>query len=614
MPRQAYNTFLTLLASPFRRALIRMSAFLHPSSRLAQAVDHATLKGVQDGLATTTATTVAIVDENAHALLLPSNGHLIGTLLAGTPDGAAAQRLRLESAAASASTTEREWVDEPSLGLAHLIVPIRIGNEWLGSLVLGDRPNTPWSEDHARAVASCWQLDPNALVAALEHAEPWDEHAHQVATDVGRSAAGLLARLCDQERQLKDRLEELAAVYDLANMLVGNRDLQDILDQTARKVCEVMGTKACSIRLYDEQRDELVIMAVYNLSEQYLNKGPVTVERNPIDAEAFKGNIVYIEEAPNDSRVRYPEEARREGIVSGLVCGMVYRGKPIGVIRVYTGRKHRFTPSEWGLLRAIAAQAAAAIVNARLYRAAVEAERYERQLKLAGDVQRRMIPAAPPAVKHAELGCVYCPSLDVGGDFYDFIELAGGNLGIAIADVVGKGLPAALTMASLRSALRVYSYHVYNVEEIMNVVNDHVARETRVNEFATVFYGVLTPDGRRLTYCNAGHDPPLLLRSGVIRSLDTGGMALGVHPDAKYGKAILPLEPGDVLLLYTDGLVEALDFADEAYGRTRLRESFIRHARLDAGQLVQQVLWDVRRFIGLADVTDDMTAVAVRIR
>ncbi len=590
-----------------------MSEAFSAPCRLTCSIDQPTLREIQEGLAAAVHATVGLVGEHGRLLLPPATGNAISELLVSGEHAAAEQKTRIESAASALTDSRATWTDNDELGLSLLSVPIMAGNTRIGALVLGDRPSRPWSDEHARRLAGRWQLDPEACIAAARRCTPWSEQERNAATNLATANASMLARLCLQEQQLHHRIEELSVVYDVAGMLAGTRNLQELLNQIARKVCEVMQTKACSIRLLDEQTRELVIKAVYNLSERYLKKGPVLVEDHPIDVEAIKGNLIYIEDVPNDPRVRYPEDARAEGLVSCLVCGMVYRGKPLGVIRVYTGTRHRFSPFEESLLRAIADQAAVAIVNARLYQAAIEAERNARQLKYAGDVQRRMIPAAPPNWPGASFGCIYMPSREVGGDFYDFIELPGKNLGIAIADVIGKGLPAALIMASLRSALRVYTYHIYDVERIMAQVNDHMCRETRSNEFATVFYGVLMPGAKRFTYCNAGHEPPLLVRNGEVTTLEVGGMALGVAAGQTFDKGILELQSGDVLLLCTDGVVESMNFAGEEYGRPRLYESCRKYARLDPAQIVKNILWDVRRFIGFSDLADDMTMVAIKV-
>jgi sigma-B regulation protein RsbU (phosphoserine phosphatase) len=292
---------------------------------------------------------------------------------------------------------------------------------------------------------------------------------------------------------------------------------------------------------------------------------------------------------------------------------MIYRGKPVGAIRVYTGEPHVFSPFEESLLQAVSSQAAAAIVNAQLFSQKLAAERYAHQLAYAGEVQRRMIPSTPPSTNRIEIGAVYRPTFEVGGDFYDFIALPKKNLGIAIADVSGKGVPASLQMASLRAALRVNAYHMYDIDRIMVEVNRHMCRDAGQGEFSTLFYGVISPT-LRLTYCNAGHNPPMLLRGGTIQSLETGGTVLGVDPSAVFDRGLMDLEAGDVLLLYTDGAVEALNFSDQPFGTQRLAESLRQYADQSAQRIAQNILWDIRRFRGLADRTDDLTMVIMKIR
>jgi sigma-B regulation protein RsbU (phosphoserine phosphatase) len=375
-----------------------------------------------------------------------------------------------------------------------------------------------------------------------------------------------------------------------------------------------MRVRSSSIRLLDEQTGELVIQAVSNLSAEYINKGPVTLERNSIDESAMAGEVVYIRDVRVDPRTRYPEQARREGIVSGLVAGMIYHGKPIGVIRVYSAEEKSFDSFDMSLLRVMATNAAAAIVHARLMAEALEGERHARQLRLAADVQRRMLPATPPSTPHAELASLYEPSLELSGDLCDFLDLSDSRCGLVIADVAGKGVASALLMASIRGALRTLARAPQSIDQAITAVNVHLCQDTLIGDFATLFYGELSADGTTLDYCNAGHDPPLLLRDGQITELSSSGFPIGIVPDATYAAERIELRPGDVLLLYTDGAVDALTFQGECFGRARLRDSLLRYADQPTERLVQQILWDIRRFIGLARQSDDITLIAARIK
>ena len=567
-------------------------------------------------LADATSATVVLFDSRGEPSIGPVAGNDFIRHIMSTPQGAAAV-LSAHRAAVDAERNAEPTGDHGALTegvLDRFTIPVVREGRRAGTMTVGDRPRQSVSADFITRVEQAAGLEAGDLGQVAQRLVPWSAPEASAARNMAALVSELFAELCAQMENLRSRIEELTAVYNLAGLLAGTRDLQEILDRTARMVCEVMRVKACSIRLLDEATGNLAIRAVHNLSAEYLNKGAVTVGENPIDAAAVQGDMVHIADAPNDPRTRYPEQARKEGIVSGLICGMIYRGKAVGVLRVYSGEPQVFTPFEEGLLRAVASQAASAIVNARLFAETLEAERYTRQIAYAGEVQRRMIPAEPPACEYLEIGAVYRPTFEVGGDFYDFIPLPKGNLGIGIADVSGKGVPASLLMASLRSALRVYACFTYDIDRIMAEVNKHVCRETTVAEFATAFYGVCSPNGKRLTYCNAGHDPPMLLRDGRVRHLRIGGMVLGVDPDAAFDRDLIELRHGDRLLLYTDGAVEALNFNDEQFGRRRLRESFLRYADLPAQLIAENILWDIRRFRGLADRTDDLTLVVLKVR
>ena len=221
---------------------------------------------------------------------------------------------------------------------------------------------------------------------------------------------------------------------------------------------------------------------------------------------------------------------------------------------VCTPRKPRqFTTLQINLLKAVAAQAGAAIESARLHAEHAEAERLEKQVRMAAEVQQRMIPQHPPKIAGIDLASVYVPCFELGGDFYDFFPLPYDNLGLAIADVSGKGVPASLIMASVRAALRAQVDNLYYIDEVVRRINHMLCRETRTTEFVTLLYGVLDIPNKRLTYCNAGHPPIMLLRDGVVSELSTGNMVLGVSCDEPYAQNIMHLEAGDTLLLYTDG-------------------------------------------------------------
>lgn len=586
-----------------------------PGRTLADFIEVETLQSLQDRFSALTGVATSFRAPDGLHITRPTGESDFCRLMMSTPVGAERCRCSHEQAARLAGRADAPCRNECHAGLTQFAAPIVVEGRHLATILMGDRPRAPLTEDALRRLSRECGIDGDLLQRAAWALRAWSDRDMTAAVGFLQFMAHALAQRCYQAVQLRDRIDELSALYHLSSMLAGATDLQAVLDTSVRIAAEVLAVKAASIRLIDEETGELKIAAVHNLSPRYLSKGGLSVAGSPIDREALDNGIVYVANQPEDPRTVYPAQARDEGIVSALVAAMTYRGKSIGVMRVYTGAPRAFSPFEHSLLTAMASQMAAAIMHARLRHDALEAERLERQIKLAGDVQRRMIPSEPPRHARLEFGAVYRPSLALSGDFYDFLELPQGNAGVAIADVVGKGVPASLTMASVRAAFRAHARSIYDIDRIMAEVNRHICRDTLISEFVTAFYGVFSADGRRLTYCNAGHEPPLLLRAGGdrIESLEAGGMILGVDPAARYDRGIVHLDPGDVLLMYTDGLVEAANFDFEMFGRERARASLVHHRGLDAANLASQILWDQRRFLGLAGQSDDVTIVTVKV-
>jgi len=412
---------------------------------------------------------------------------------------------------------------------------------------------------------------------------------------------------------LQEIRDSFAALAKVAMLLAEARELPVVLQRSVQLIAEAIGAKAASLRLVDKDHDELVIRAVYNLSNEYLKKGPVHLSRAEVDRIALSdAGHAYVRNMATDRRILYPDDAAREGIVSLISVGMRYKGKPVGVLRVYTGAEREFTPFQIDLVKAIAAQAAVAIENARLFAETIEAAALERQVRIASEVQHRMLPQHPPIIPGVDLASIYEPCHALGGDFFDFIELPYQNVGLAIADVSGKGVPASLIMASVRAALRAQVDNVYFVDEVMRRLNEMLCRDTMPSEFVTLFYGVLDVPNRRLTYCNAGHPPALLLRGGEVSELPVGNMLLGITCDESYAQATVDLQPGDTLLMYTDGLLDVMNFQQQRFGRARVVEA-LKQSAGSADTVVQNILWTARKFAGIQARNDDITMIVAKL-
>ncbi|MEZ6191999.1 MAG: SpoIIE family protein phosphatase [Phycisphaerales bacterium] len=425
--------------------------------------------------------------------------------------------------------------------------------------------------------------------------------------------ANSIARLCYDEYHTRQRVQELSALYEMSKALSANRDLQQVLDTATHAVADVMHAKAVAIRLTKEDNpQQLEPRAIFNLSETYLATGAINVDDSQMLREAMSGKVVYIRDMLTDPRIIFPGDAQAEGLASMLCLGIMYQGKAIGTIHLFSGEQRAFSPFEVRLVTAISQMLGTAIQNARLDAQKSQSRRVLRQLHLAASVQRRMLPGELPSVKPFDIAARYVPSFELGGDFYDVIDLDG-HLGIAIGDVVGKGVAASLLMASVRASLRAYAQDVYDLDEIIARVNNALCRDTLDNEFATLWYGVIDPKSLRLTYCNAGHDPPMLLRNGKIHQLDTGGMIVGIQSDIEYEKGLFDTARGDMILFYTDGLVDSFNDKGQKFGRKRIVEAFIATQGMSATDAINHILWQVRKFTGPRQGVDDTTLIVVKV-
>lgn len=261
----------------------------------------------------------------------------------------------------------------------------------------------------------------------------------------------------------------------------------------------------------------------------------------------------------------------------------------------------------------LATEAAVAIENARLYREALEKARLDQELLIAAEIQRALLPAARHVGTGVEIVGASLPCRSIGGDFFEYFELPSGNFGFALGDVAGKGPPAALLTAAIQGMFGAHASSEGGPAETLTRVNQGLIRRSVQNRFATMAYGVLSPDSR-LTYCNAGHNPPMLFtRSSEVRRLEQGGLVLGLFPHAQFEEETLQLEPGDVLVVFSDGVSEAIDVHGEEFGDDRIVACVASNRHLEPAALLDHLLAAVRQFSEGTLQRDDVTALILRV-
>ncbi len=265
-------------------------------------------------------------------------------------------------------------------------------------------------------------------------------------------------------------------------------------------------------------------------------------------------------------------------------------------------------------LEMLSAEAALAIENARLYREALDKAKFERELKVAADIQRALLPAPNVKGRFFTSAASSSPCLAVGGDFFDYVDLPGDRFGFIVGDVAGKGSPAALLAAAVSGMFVAESAYQTSPAAVISRLNRGLFRRAIENRFLTTFYGVLSSDGA-FTYTNGGHNAPVLVTATGVRRLETGGMVLGLFEQAAFEEERLQLQPGDFIVAFSDGVTEAVNPAGDEYMDDRLLASIAQHraaAATSADQFLERVLSDVRAFCAGEMPRDDITLVMVR--
>jgi sigma-B regulation protein RsbU (phosphoserine phosphatase) len=333
------------------------------------------------------------------------------------------------------------------------------------------------------------------------------------------------------------------------------------------------------------------------------------------EGKGIVGYVIRTGEVVCASDVRLDAEyiPGREATRSEVAVPIRLDGRTIGALNLESDRLAAFHAQDVDVLNFFAEVAAIAVEKAMLHERLIEAERMERRLQTAQQVQERLLPSTPPSVPGHELAGVCIPSARVGGDYFDYIPLPDGKLGVVVADVSGHDLPAALIMSAFRALVRTCLRSGHSLEEVARTLHRELPDTTGDTAFVTVLLAVLDPAAASLRYVNCGHNPPLHVRGGApFCWLDLGGPPLGVLDQAGFEIGSVHLAPGDQVVMFTDGLTEARSPSGEWFGSDRLVDLVTANVARPPRELVEQVVLEARAFAGVGDFEDDVTMVVLR--
>ncbi|MDQ7779608.1 MAG: SpoIIE family protein phosphatase [Planctomycetota bacterium] len=408
--------------------------------------------------------------------------------------------------------------------------------------------------------------------------------------------------------------KDLETLLEIARAMSAEKDIDNLLQLIMREATRLVGADRSTLFMVDERRNELY--------SRIAQKSEITEIRVPLGKGIVghvtgTGEVVNIKDAYCDNRFN-PEVDKRTGFrTRNILCAPLrtYDDKVIGAIQILNKRDGGFTDYDENLILALGSHAAVALDNARLVQHYVEKQKLLQSLEIARQIQQGLLPKAVPEIAGFEFAGMSSPCDETGGDYYDYVPVGKERMGVIVGDVSGHGIGSALLMASTRAALRALAIDTVDPAAIMFQLNKLMSQDVGSSQFVTLFFGVIDPRERRLTYTSAGHDNPLLYRpgSGEFFEMESTGMPLGIIDDTDFPCGPdFGFEPGDVLLLTTDGVWEAMDPERQSFGRDRLKALLKERCARSATEIMAAIFDAVKSFCSSAKQQDDITMMVVK--
>ncbi len=471
----------------------------------------------------------------------------------------------------------------------HATAPLRLGEEVLGILNIAARDWESFTERNLAILTRAGEM----MGTALERAGQYD---------------ALRSR----------RMQEQSALLELSNKLLGRGELHEVGDLLVEEACRLLRMNAGALLLIDQTQEAFVFQSSTGWLEDPIQAGhlvPLGTQSGPeLVLESQVPLVVHDLEA-DDPTHWAPTWIRSEGFRGHVVVPLISENVSIGVLVLDTRTPRKFEDDELRFLQLLANQGAIAVDRARQREEEIERRRMEQELQVGRRIQLSLLPESAPQVPGWSFAARNLAAREVGGDFYDFFWLPepSRSLGLVIGDVSGKGVPAALLMAVSRTTIRSTALSGRPPSKALVRANELILKDTRTDLFLSTFYASLDVGDGTLTYANAGHNRPLHLKgaSRECEELESAGIVLGAFDQISLEERLVKLQPGDLVLCYTDGVTEAIDPHQRPFGLGRLKESLLEHRTKSTPTLLQAILDDVEAFSEGEPQFDDLTLLLI---
>ncbi len=423
-------------------------------------------------------------------------------------------------------------------------------------------------------------------------------------------------------RKAKKESLESETLLEVARVISSSLDLDETLGLILDSLKRLVRYDAAAIFLIDKEKQELgdIKARGYDITcTSICTRGFDPAIEPDLRLKLGQGLVGWVAEnkepiiVPDVSKDSRYIKARHE-TKSEMVAPIVTKERVVGVFNLESDQINAYDFYDLNLLTAFASHCAVAIERTRLHEETLIKNKLEEELIIARRIQESFLPQTDPSLPGFDISGINIPSEQVGGDYYDFIPIVENQMGIAIGDVSGKGVPASLIMASFRASLKAEIRNNYAIRTIFFKVNNLLYESIERENYVTAVYGVLDVANKVFTFSNAGHNPPVLLKKGEkIKYLTEGGLALGIMQNYEYKEKALGLNSGEIILFYTDGVTEAKNEKEEEFGTSRLEKTLLENQNLKAREILDKIYQEVKDFTQGTPGQDDLTMVVIKV-
>lgn len=421
-----------------------------------------------------------------------------------------------------------------------------------------------------------------------------------------------IQRLKEENQRLRRAVDELSILNDLSLAIGGNLDSEKIMRSIISKSIRAVGAEQGDITLVAENEANPAQTLVRSMVSSQ-TQSPLHLNQNLLGWIQIHKKPLMINDPRTDERFR---NVKWEKSVRTVLCApLMAKSKLIGILTIYNKKDaSEFTDSDKRLLSIIAAQSAQVVENARLYEKEQEYKAMQKEMEMASSIQKKMLPSSPPDIDGYAIGGRNLTAKSVGGDYFDYIRLDEDKWVVCLGDISGKGLTASLIMSNLQANLRGQVLHLDSPSKILKHTNHQLYQNTGPEKFATLFLGILNTKTNTLRFSSGGHEYPYHIdNDGSFERLKENGLPLGMFELSEYKEKTVELKPGDCIFVYSDGITECVNFADEEFGEKRLEEKLTTAGPglYEPETLIDRIYNACFEHTGDQQLFDDMTALLV---